>query len=128
MFQAKVPKDIRVYKTKIVGNLTFRQFLSVAITLFIDFLVYQNILKPSEMPFDDYVTIFVLISIPILSFGWVRPMDMPLEKYLKYISYSLLFAPKKRKAKTIIYKEKKPEIKKPNKKRKKALDKIKSYQ
>lgn len=127
MFEAKDPKDIRVYKTKIVGNLTFRQFISVVVTLLVDFIIYQTVLKSMKIPFDDYVTIFILISIPILCFGWVRPMDMPLEKYLKYISFSLFFAPKKRKAKTVIFKDEKIESKKPNKKRRKELSQIPKY-
>lgn len=104
MIEVKTPKNILVYKTKILGPLTVRQTICFAIVGVIDFIIYQTIVKGSQLSLDVIFYLFVFCDVPVLIFGYYEPMGMPLEKYIKYYIESLLVAPKYRKNKNIIYK------------------------
>ena len=52
MIEAKVPKDIRSYKTKMIGPLTLRQFLCIFIIGIMDFAIYSYIIKPLHINID----------------------------------------------------------------------------
>lgn len=97
MIEAKVPKDIRSYKTKMVGPLTLRQFLCIFIIGIMDFAIYSYIIKPLHINIDLLVYIFMFLDLPIAAFGWIEPMNMPLEKYLRKIIVNLFITPKNRK-------------------------------
>ena len=40
MIETKVPKDIRVYKTKIIGPLSFRQLICLIVAVIVDGFLY----------------------------------------------------------------------------------------
>lgn len=97
MIEAKVPRDIRSYKTKMIGPLTLRQFLCIFIIGIMDFAIYSYIIKPLHINIDLLVYIFMFLDLPIAAFGWIEPMNMPLEKYLRKIIVNLFITPKNRK-------------------------------
>lgn len=121
MLETKVPKDIRVYKTKLVGGLTFRQFLCVVLMILFDLLLYNIILKQTEISIEYIIFVLIFLDVPIAAFGWIEPMGMPMEKYLKKVVLYSLLAPTKRKAthKIVETKKKVPETKKEKRQRKK---------
>lgn len=122
MIEVKTPKNILVYKTRILGPLTVRQTICFAIVGLIDLIVYQTIVKGSQLPPEVIFYLFVFCDVPVLLFGYYEPMGMPLEKYLKFYIESSLIAPKYRKNTNVIYKS---EIK--NTKKKKEPKKSKNY-
>ena len=98
MLETKVPKDIRVYKTKLVGGLTFRQFICVVLMILLDLFLYNVILKQAGISIENIIFLLIFMDVPIAAFGWMEPMGMKMEVYLrKVVLYSLL-APTRRKA------------------------------
>ena len=73
MLETKVPKDIRVYKTKLVGGLTFRQFLCVVLMILFDLLLYNTILKQTEISIEYIIFVLIFLDVPIAAFGWLAP-------------------------------------------------------
>lgn len=104
MIEVKTPKNILVYKTKILGPLNIRQTICFTIVGILDFFVYQMFIKGAQLPPEVIFYIFVFLDVPILLFGYYEPMGMPLEKYIKYYMQSMFVSPKYRKNKHIIYK------------------------
>lgn len=41
MIEAKMPKDIRVYETKLIGPLTLRQTICLCVAIFVDIILYD---------------------------------------------------------------------------------------
>lgn len=103
MIDGKMPKDIRVYKTKIIGPLTGRQILLVLLLLIIDLILYRYVVGPLSLPREAVIYGLILIDIPIAAFGWIEPQGMPLERYLKDVLIRYLMVPTCRKAKLVLY-------------------------
>lgn len=104
MIEVKMPKNILVYKTKLLGPLNLKQTICFALALALDFIVYQLVVLNFQLPREAVFYLFILLDIPILIFGYYEPMGMPLEKYLKYYMQSVFMAPKYRKNKRVLYK------------------------
>ncbi len=117
MIESKMPKDIRAYKTKLLGPFNGRQLICVAIMLIVDFLLFKIVVNPLQLPLDYVIFGLILIDLPIATFGWVEINGMSLECYIKEVGFKTLFAPTKRKPNLIIYEKK--EIDSNNKKNKK---------
>lgn len=96
-----MPKDIRVYKTKILGPLTIKQMVLFIVAVVFDFMIYNLILKPMQFPPDIIVYVFILINVPILALS-TDPYGIPMEKYLATIIHYNFLSPQKRKAKNRI--------------------------
>ena len=128
MIESKMPKDIRAYKTKLIGPFSGRQLICIGIMLAVDFLLFQLIILPMELPLEFVIYGLVFIDVPIGAFGWVEINGMPLETYIKEVVLKMVLAPAKRKPKHIIYEEKTniPD-KKAKKKKKKAKNEPKTY-
>ena len=106
MIESKMPKDIRAYKTKLIGPFSGRQLICIGIMLAVDFLLFQLIILPMELPLEFVIYGLVFIDVPIGAFGWVEITGMPLETYIKEVVLKMFLAPAKRKPKHIIYEEK----------------------
>ena len=52
MIESKMPKDIRAYKTKLLGPFNGRQLICVAIMLIVDFLLFKIVVNPLQLPLD----------------------------------------------------------------------------
>lgn len=104
MVETKVPKDIRTYKTKLVGPLSLRETICVLIVCVIDWIAYSFFFKPLDLSADMLIYAIMFLDLPILAFGGIRPMGMPLEKYIMMIFVTQFMSPKHRKVVTKIVK------------------------
>ena len=46
MIETKMPKDIRSYKTKLIGPFTMRQLACIAVMGVVDIILYSLVIKP----------------------------------------------------------------------------------
>lgn len=138
MIETKMPKDIRKYKTKMIGPLTMRQLICVAIMGVVDIILYSLVIYPFELSTEFTIYGLILIDVPIGAFGWIEPQGLPLEIYLKDVVLRSFIAPAKRKPVRILYdkaqtmekidKKKTGKSGKRNKKAKKNPNEPKSFQ
>lgn len=130
MIETKMPKDIRSYKTKLIGPFTMRQIICVAVMAVVDFILYALVIQPFQLQAEFIIYGLIFIDIPIGAFGWIEPQGLPLEKYLKDVLLRSFIAPVKRKPQRILYEERgsgeKSKIRK--KKAKKNQNEPKSFQ
>ena len=102
MIETKMPKDIRIYKTKVIGPFTLRQSLCILLMIGLDVFLYSAIIKPLSLPMEFIVYGFMLIDVPISAFGWFEPMGMPLENYIRDVILRAYIAPTKRKVVSVV--------------------------
>ena len=123
MIEAKMPKDIRVYETKLVGPLTARNTVCLVIAGVVAYLTYNICCGMLGMSLNSFFYVGIFTSMPPLAFGWISIEGMRLEAYIKKIIIYNYLAPGYRKQKKIIYKykagEKAPMSSKELKRRKK---------
>lgn len=128
--EVRVPKDIRKYKTKIIGPFTMRQLICLVCAGAVDLLAYGTIL--SELHLDREITFYalILVDLPILLF-MTEPDGMKFEVYLKEVVFKMFFYPRYRKIKNVIVPKKtetqKVRTKKELKKLKKQHPELKAY-
>lgn len=128
VISSKVPKDIRIYKTKVVGPFTIRQALIIAVACVVEVILVQLLFRPLALSGDMMFFLVFLTGLPIMSFAVIEPEGMPLEKYLGILFRYFFLVPSKRKSKNQIpFEEKKAEVegKKKGKEKKKAKKKKK---
>ena len=98
MIEVKIPKEINKYKPKLIGPLTFRQFVSAIVFLPLCVVIFLGV-KPYVG--QDLAGFFVIIPGGLMYlFGWRDFYGMPFEKFLKSTFISNVLAPTKRKWKT----------------------------
>ena len=83
MIEGKVPKDILVYKTKIIGSWSFRQLICVLICVVVDAFLYF-VLSMFHLPSEIFITFGLVIDILIMMFS-VPHQGMYLEVYFKEV-------------------------------------------
>lgn len=83
MIEGKVPKDILVYKTKVIGSLSFRQLICVLICVVVDAFLYF-VLSMFHLPSEIFITFGLVIDILIMMFS-VPHQGMYLEVYFKEV-------------------------------------------
>lgn len=81
--EVPVRKEILIYKEKLFFGFSLRQFISMTITLIITLIVGFLNHFTWQFSIDDLGIGLMIISSPILSFGWIKPNDLPMEKYLQ---------------------------------------------
>lgn len=106
MIETKVPKDIRRYKTKLIGPFSTRQLICFAVAVVVDILVYLCILGPLELSLNTVIYVIIFLDIPIFAFIF-EPMGVPMEIYLKNVMVKSFIYPAKRKVKTRLREENK---------------------
>lgn len=97
MIQRKIPRDIGSYEPKTWGPFTTRQAICLVPAAILDIALYSFF---KEIP--GYYYILVLVSLPFLLLGWVKPYGLPFEKFLKVTFINNFLAPKTRKYKTFV--------------------------
>lgn len=131
MIEAKMPKDIRVYETKLVGPLTARNTVCLVIAGVVAYLTYSIWCGILGMSLNSFFYVGTFTVIPPLAFGWISIEGMHLETYIKKIVIYNYLVPGYRKPKKIIYKykagKKAPMSSKEMKRRKKILDSDPQY-
>lgn len=130
MIETKMPKDIRSYKTKLIGPFTMRQIICVAVMAVVDFILYALVIQPFQLQAEFIIYGLIFIDVPIGAFGWIEPQGLPLEKYLKDVLLRSFIAPVKRKPQRILYEKRgnAEKLKNRKKKAKKNQNEPKSFQ
>jgi hypothetical protein len=94
MITVRIPDEIRKYKEKLAFGLTARQIISVTITAAVCVPLYfygRNFLS------DDILSwIVILIALPLLSIGFFRYRNMPMEKFAAAILLHEFILPRRR--------------------------------
>ena len=95
MIEIEIPKDINKYEAKLVGPFTTRQticFVLACICGIPTFLFLKD-----KTPQDVSAIITMIIFIPFVLIGWVKPYGMNFEKFAQSAFISNFVAPAKRK-------------------------------
>lgn len=127
MIESKMPKDIRAYKTKLIGPFTARQLLCIGVMIIVDFMLYNLVVIPLHLSSDLVIYGLIFIDLPIAAFGWAEVSGMPLEIYLRDVVLKQFLAPIKRKSIHIIYQSKSTVPVKNKKKKKNNKNEPKTY-
>lgn len=109
MIEMEMPKDIRKFKTKLIGPLTLRETICVGLTVGIGYLLRRYTVG---LPDDIRNLLTIVIASPILACGWLTPYGLPFEQYAVVFLFSTFLSPKQRKYKTemeFIYEEEEDE-------------------
>ena len=95
MIEVDIPSDICKYETKFIGPFTLRQTICVSVALVTVFPAYLFL----SHYFIQKVSLLLcmIASTPFILCGFVKPYDMPFEKYVKVIFNSVFLYPTKRK-------------------------------
>lgn len=128
MIETKMPKDIRSYKTKLIGPFTMRQLACIAVMGVVDIILYSLVIKPFQLPTEFIIYGLILIDVPIGAFGWIEPQGLPFERYLKDVLLRSFIAPAKRKPLLVLHEEPTDAGKPAKKKTKKNPNEPKSFQ
>lgn len=105
MIETRVPKDIRVYKTKVIGNFTLRQVICIVLCFVIDFAAYKFIIKPLHAPIEAIIYVAIFLDVPILAFSQEK-MGMKMEDYLKSVFHDNFLSIKTRRPECMLIEEK----------------------
>lgn len=79
MIELEIPRDIRKYEAKLFGPFTTRQLICFVAAAVVSFLMYS--ILGSLMPQDVCFFVIIVIDLPLLLCGWVKPYGMPFEKF-----------------------------------------------
>lgn len=96
--EREIPKDISKYESKLIGPFTTRQVVCGVPGMGLAIGCYF-LLRPYV---TDDVNFFIdiLVALPFLVCGWIKPYGIPFEKYISIVFVSQVLAPKHRKYKT----------------------------
>lgn len=99
MIEITLIKDIGSYESKVLGPLTFRQLICVALAAPIGWGLYT---KLSPMLSRDLAGFFVMVPASVAYlFGWYRPYGMRFETFLRSVFVNTVLAPSHRKYRTV---------------------------
>lgn len=97
MIEVQIPKDVSVYESPLVGPLTARQTVCVAITAAVEYAYYMVIKNLGlNLSMDATICIGLIFAIPILYMAVGKPYGMKPETYIYYYLIPSLIAPKDR--------------------------------
>ena len=98
MLEGQIPKDVRKYDAKFIGPFTLRQAIFFIISCVVGYVFYTVFKQFLDV--QTSLAIAVILILPFLAFGWVKPYGMPLEKFLQSALISTVLSPHHRKYKT----------------------------
>ena len=81
MIEIEIPKDINKYEAKLIGPFTTRQTACFVIACALGIPAFTS-LKHYGVPQDMCMLITILIFLPAILVGWVKPYGMKFEKFL----------------------------------------------
>ena len=93
MIEKKIPAEVRAYKSKLVAGLSVRQVISLGVAILIG--VPLGVFGRKFISTDILMWIIIIISAPILAWGFITFQDMPFEEYMKWF-LRFTFLPQKR--------------------------------
>ena len=125
MIELEIPKDIRRYEAKLFGPFTTRQAICFIIAAVIALFVYFG-LKDIIVQ-DILFFVIIIVDLPLLLCGWVKPYGMHFEKFAKTAIGTTFISPAARKYVTENrFSDKIEEDKKEKNTRKERVKKMKS--
>lgn len=80
--KVKVPKEIKDYQEKIIGGLSWRQLACVAVTGLLAVGLGLLSIFVFHLSIDDASWGIIVVCMPPMALGFIRPKGMALEKYL----------------------------------------------
>lgn len=84
MIFVKVPKEIKNYETHLALNLTFKQWVYLGVSFLLSITIAGiSYLFTSSTTIVSYIVIF--FTIPGLAFGFIKPMDLTFDVYIRYV-------------------------------------------
>ena len=93
MIEKKIPAEVRAYKSKLVAGLSVRQVISLGVAILIG--VPLGVFGRKFISTDILMWIIIIISAPILAWGFITFQDMPFEECMKWF-LRFTFLPQKR--------------------------------
>ena len=93
MIEKKIPAEVRAYKSKLVAGLSVRQVISLGAAIIIG--VPLGVFGYKFLSSDIVMWAVIVISAPILAWGFLTFQDMPFEEYMKWFM-RFTFMPQKR--------------------------------
>ena len=99
-----INKDVGSFEPKLIGPLTSRQTVCVAIGAPFAWLLYK-VASPILTP-DVATYLLAIPAIFVFAFGWLKPYGMRLEKFIQSVFINMFLAPVNRKYKTVNIHEK----------------------
>ena len=93
MLERKIPAEVRAYKSKLIAGLSVRQVISLGIAILIG--VPIGVYGRKFISSDILMWVIIIISAPILAWGFVTFQDMRFEEYAKSM-LRFTFLPQKR--------------------------------
>ena len=124
--QGPVPADIRKYQTKILGPLTLRQIVCIAIAGAIDLVFFQTIQPVLQIPLNSLVYVLMAINLPILAFT-INLNGMTFERFLINVLYKYYVLPTKRKSKKVLYSVQREPVIRKGKEKKEYEQRLKKF-
>ena len=92
MIEVGLPKDIRKYKTKVVGPFTVRQTVGLIVGLGLGFIGNRI---ASSLSSDAKIFMTMLFGVPGVLIGWITMYGMSFEKYFNVIITNTFLIPRK---------------------------------
>lgn len=93
MIEKKIPAEVRAYKSKLIAGLSVRQVISLGVAILIG--VPLGVFGRKYISSDILMWAIIIISMPILAWGFATFQDMPFEEYMKWL-LRFTFMPQKR--------------------------------
>lgn len=93
MIERKIPAEIRAYKSKLIAGLSVRQVISLGAAILIG--VPLGVFGRNFISTDILMWVIIIISAPILAWGFLTFQDMRFEEYAK-LFLRFTFLPQKR--------------------------------
>ncbi|EOH61656.1 MULTISPECIES: PrgI family protein [Enterococcus] len=82
--EVKVHKDVREYKERIVAGMSVRQLGFLSVAVLINIVISFVFVRFFGYSMDVISWLMILVSMPIVAFGWLKKEGLPFERYLKY--------------------------------------------
>lgn len=98
MVEMRITKEIGNYKPRVVGPLTFRQLICVAIAAPACYFIYKYL---SPHLTRDVAGFFCILPAAVAAlFGWCHPYGMNTEEFIRSVFVNIFLAPSHRRYKT----------------------------
>ncbi len=83
--EVKVPKDIKEYKEKVIAGMNLKQLLCLTIAGGVNIFISLVFVVWLKIPMEITSWLMILVSIPIVSFGWFKRNGLNFETYIKHL-------------------------------------------
>lgn len=86
--EVRVHKEINAYQPKVMWGMSWRQLATAGVGIPVVGGVYAGFWFADLTTVGEWVT--VLLTVPFVLFGWVRPKGLPFEVYARYVIGAVL--------------------------------------